>query len=82
MCTLFLVYVVFFPVTSCECERSISTLGLVKTKLRSAMGQDRLSSLCLISIHRGMSIDINSVVKDFARLHPRRMALPDNLNCD
>ena len=35
-----------FPVTSCECERSISTLGLVKTKLRSTMGQERLTGLC------------------------------------
>ena len=31
-----------FPVTSCECERSISTLRLLKTYLRSTMGQDKL----------------------------------------
>ncbi|KAH3864340.1 52 kDa repressor of the inhibitor of the protein kinase-like [Dreissena polymorpha] len=66
-----------FPVTSCECERSISALGLVKSKLRSSMGQDRLSSLCLLSIHREMDIDIKQVVREFARNNPRKMALPD-----
>ncbi|WAR09628.1 P52K-like protein [Mya arenaria] len=47
-----------FPVTSCECERSLSTLGSMKTKLRATMGQDRLSSMCLLSIHRDVKMDI------------------------
>ena len=64
-----------FPVTSFESERSISALGLVKSKLRSSMGQDRLSSLRLLSIHR--DIDIKQVVREFARKNPRKMALPD-----
>ena len=34
-----------FPVTSCECERSISILLLLKTYLRSTMGQERLCGL-------------------------------------
>ena len=68
-----------FPVTSCECERSISTLGLVKSKLRSAMGQERLSALCLLSIHRKIPMNIPQVVLDFARKHPRKMALPNIL---
>ena len=66
-----------FPVTSWECERSISALGLVKSKLRSSMGQDRLSSLCLLSIHRNIDIDIKRVVRELARKNPRKMALPD-----
>jgi type II secretory pathway pseudopilin PulG len=69
-----------FPVTSCECERSISALGLVKTKLRSSMGQDRLSALCLLSVHRDIDINICNVVREFARKHPRRMDLPDILS--
>ncbi|XP_052268766.1 52 kDa repressor of the inhibitor of the protein kinase-like [Dreissena polymorpha] len=69
-----------FPVTSCECERSISALGLVKTKLRSSMGQDRLSALCLLSVHRDIDINICNVVREFARKHPRRMYLPDILS--
>lgn len=31
------------PVTSCECERSVSVLRHLKTYLRSSMGQERLS---------------------------------------
>ena len=36
------------PVTSCECERSVSILRRLKTYLRSTMGQDRLSGLALM----------------------------------
>lgn len=40
------------PPTTCTVERSFSTLRRVKTWLRSATGEDRLSSLCLLSVHR------------------------------
>ena len=66
-----------FPVTSCECERSISALRLLKTYLRSTMGQDRLSSLALAFIHRNVTVDIDAVVQEFARKQPRRILLPD-----
>ena len=39
------------PVTSCECEKSISMLKLLKTSLRSTMGNDRLNGLALMLIH-------------------------------
>ena len=63
------------PVTSCECERSFSRLRCLKTYLRSTMGQERLSSLALLSIHRDIDIDVQEVVSEFARAHPRRMKL-------
>ncbi|KAH3804516.1 hypothetical protein DPMN_132803 [Dreissena polymorpha] len=50
--------------------RSIRALGLVKTKLRSSIGQDRLSALCQLS----------NVVREFARKHPRRMDIPDMMS--
>ncbi|KAL4103954.1 hypothetical protein QTP88_019271 [Uroleucon formosanum] len=40
------------PVTSCSVERSFSTLSRLETWLRSRMGNERLSSLGLINIHR------------------------------
>lgn len=40
------------PPTTCTVERSFSTLRRVKTWLRSTTGEDRLSSLCLLSVHR------------------------------
>ena len=43
---------VTLPATTCTVERSFSTLRRVKTWLRSTMSDDRLSSLCMISVHR------------------------------
>ena len=43
---------VTLPATTCTVERSFSTLRKVKTWLRSTMSDDRLSSLCMISVHR------------------------------
>ncbi|CAI6344474.1 unnamed protein product [Macrosiphum euphorbiae] len=40
------------PVTSCSVERSFSTLRRLKTWIRNRMGNERLSSLGLINIHR------------------------------
>ncbi|CAI6354384.1 unnamed protein product [Macrosiphum euphorbiae] len=44
--------VISLPVTSCSVERSFSTLRRLKTWLRNRMGNERLSSLGLINIHR------------------------------
>ena len=69
-----------FPVASCECERSISVLRLLKTYLRSSMGQDRLSSLALMYVHRDIPINKSEIVHEFGRLHPRRLLLPNLLS--
>jgi len=57
---------------SCECEGSVSVLRLLKTYLRSTIGQDRLSSLALAFIHRTVTVNITEVpgVKEFARRQP------------
>jgi hypothetical protein len=68
-----------FPVTSCECERSISTLRLLKTYLRSTMSQGRLTSLALMYIHRDIPVNTQKIVADFARRQPRRIILQDIL---
>ena len=49
-----LVIITTLPVTSCECERSISLLRHLKTALRRTMGEDRLNSLALLKCHREM----------------------------
>ncbi|VVC99310.1 unnamed protein product, partial [Leptidea sinapis] len=41
------------PVTTCTVERSFSTLRRVKTWNRSTSGDERLSGLCLFSVHHG-----------------------------
>ena len=63
------------PVTSCECERSISMLRLIKSPLRSTMGQERLNGLAMLYYHRDVQITPEEVVDEFARRHSRRMLL-------
>ena len=63
------------PVTSCECERSISLLRLVKSTLRTTMTEERLNGLCLMQYYHDIDLDPDEVVSEFARCHPKRMEL-------
>ena len=49
MCTLYRIFLTT-PVSSVHAERSFNCLKLIKTYLRSDMGQEHLSSLSLLSI--------------------------------
>ncbi len=40
------------PISSCEAERSFSTLRRIKNHMRTTMGQERLSALNVIAMHR------------------------------
>ena len=53
------------PVTSCECERSISLLGWIKTLLRSTMGQDRLNGLAMLHCHQNIEFTPEEVAQEF-----------------
>ena len=57
------------PVTSCDCESSVSALWRLKTYLRTTMGQDRLTGLALMHVHYATEIDIEEVI--LSRQHPR-----------
>ncbi|KAL6484471.1 hypothetical protein MHYP_G00065160 [Metynnis hypsauchen] len=63
------------PVTSCECERSASTLRRLNTFMRSSMGEDRMSSLALIHTHYKMALDLDEAVDLYSKMHPRRLEL-------
>ena len=63
------------PVTSCENERSNSTLKNIKTALRNSMGQERLSALTMMSIHNDMDINFDDVIDRFKSACNRRIAL-------
>ena len=63
------------PVTSCECERSISKIRLVKSALRSSMTQEQLNGLTLLNVHAELQLDIDKIIDMFAKEHPRRMKL-------
>jgi len=69
---------VVLPVTSAACERSFSSLKLIKTYLRSTMCDGRLSDIAVLSVEskRSQSIDLDSVVDEFdARHQNRKLAL-------
>jgi len=62
------------PVSSAGCERSFSTLKLVKTHLRTGMTSERLTHLAVLAIERkrAKALDLNIFVKRFAGLHNNR----------
>ena len=60
------------PVTSCECERSASSLRRLHSFMRSSMTEDRLTALGLIHIHYDMHIDKERVIDLFASQNPRK----------
>ena len=61
------------PVTSCEAERSFSSLRQTMSYLRSSMGEERLASLTLLHVHPSIHICPNEVVRRFVEKHSRRM---------
>ncbi|KAK0155352.1 Zinc finger MYM-type protein 1 [Merluccius polli] len=65
------------PVTVASAERSFSKLKLIKTYLRSSMGQERLSGLAVISINRDVAqkLSYDDLIADFAARKCRRVPL-------
>lgn len=68
------------PATTCTVERTFSTLRRVKTWLRSTMCEDRLSGLCMLSLHRNkvnanLNKFLDDVINKFASAGPRRLQL-------
>ena len=70
-----LVIAVTLPITSCECERSISALRFLKTCLRSTMSQERLNGLAMLQYHKDIHISPEEVVEEFAMRQPRKLLL-------
>ena len=58
------------PVISCECERSISKLRLLKSVRRTtAMTEDCLNGLALHSVHRDLNLILDNLLNKFARIY-------------
>ena len=61
--------------TSAECERSFSSLKRIKTRLRTTMGEERLSDLAVLSIERECAskfVDYEEVITEFASVDKNR----------
>ena len=63
------------PVTSCECERSFSSLRRLKTFTRSTMGEERLNGLAMMYIHKDIDPSEDEVLNQFCASGKRRMDL-------
>ena len=63
------------PVTSCECERSASTLKRLNNYLRSTMSDERLTNLALIHVNYDREYDLDDIVQRYKNLHSRRLEL-------
>ena len=49
------------PVSSAEVERAHSVFKLIKTRLRSTMGESCLNVLILLNFHKGISLNYDAV---------------------
>ena len=63
---------VTLPVTTASSERSFSTMRRLKTYLRSAMGEQRLTSLALLSVPWDRPVDKDSVLNEYSASSNRR----------
>ena len=69
--------VLTIPISTASVERFFSTLKLVKTHIRTAMGDERLSNLMLMATEPTFvkNVDLESLVDMFAEKKPRRYRL-------
>ena len=65
-------YIYFFlnilmtlPVSVASAERSFSALRRLKSWLRSTMGEDRLSGLALLNVHRYINVKVDNIIQRF-----------------
>jgi len=58
------------PVGSVSTERSFSKLKLIKTRLLSTMGNDRLEGLIIMSCESDININYEEVIENFIKTSP------------
>ena len=62
-------------VSIASCERSFSKLKLIKSYLRSTMGESRLSALSILSIESNLveTLSFDDIISEFASMTARRI---------
>ena len=61
------------PVSTAATECSHSCLKIVKSKLQSNMGEEKLNALMLLYVHKDIGLDYNKAIDIYANRYPRRM---------
>jgi len=67
----FLTILYTLPVSTASAERSFSTLGRLKTWIRSRMEEERLIGLAILNVHRDIAVNIDKVIGRFAKSKTR-----------
>ncbi|XP_078442358.1 uncharacterized protein LOC144712055 [Wolffia australiana] len=75
LCTRLIRLILTLPVSTATTERSFSALKIVKTRLRTSMGDSWLVDLLTLYIEKGIArnIPVDSVVSRFSAMKPRRV---------
>jgi len=60
------------PVSAATSERSFSTMRRLKTYIRSSIGNEGMTGLALLSIHKDRQIDREKIMNDFVASSNRR----------
>uniref|UniRef100_A0ABD2XCV9 HAT C-terminal dimerisation domain-containing protein n=1 Tax=Trichogramma kaykai TaxID=54128 RepID=A0ABD2XCV9_9HYME len=71
--TMLLKILATLPISSCNAERSFSSLRRIKDWLRSTMSKDRLDGLALMNIHWNVKINVEKVIDRFAKNRNHRI---------
>ncbi|KAF0707284.1 zinc finger MYM-type protein 1-like, partial [Aphis craccivora] len=66
------------PASSASAERSFSKVKLIKTRLRSTTGQNRLESLLILSMEKDIEVNYNEAIDTFAMTSDVRFATDGN----
>lgn len=66
---------VTLPVSTCQVERSFSSLKRIKTYLRNSMESERLNGLALMSIHYPVPFSTDQVLDEMAKKPNRKLLL-------
>ena len=63
------------PVSTAETEDTRSRIQIVKTRLESAMGQQRINALMLLYFHKDIEIKYPKIIVIYANRYPKIMLL-------
>ena len=75
MSLIFTVLFLTVAVSMASCDRSFSKLKLIKSHLRSTMGENRLSALAIQSIESDLveSLSVGDIISEFASMKAQRI---------
>ena len=64
-------------ISNCSGERSLSKLKLIKNRLRTSLGQEKLNQLTIMNIEYDVmrEIDFEHIVADFSKRKARKVLI-------